>query len=126
MENLCCVVVGQPGLFCFARVLSVYKIPPSQSKDSFRDYQTKVVTKSAQEEEQKRQEEEKQQILIVEEQAEDLSRNIEEDEASEISSSFERRRKEEKGRPKRDREAACIETCVRLGSDMLKKNPEYP
>lgn len=123
MENLCRVVVGQPGLFCFARVLSVYKIPPSQSKDCFRDYQTKVVTKSAQEQEQKRQEEEKQQILIVEEQAEDSSRNIEEDEASEISSSFEEgEEKEEKEEDQRGiARAACIETCVRLGSDMLKK-----
>jgi hypothetical protein len=82
-----------------------------------------VVTKSAQEQEQKRQEEEKQQILIVEEQAEDLSRNIEEDEASEISSSFEEgEEKEEKEEDQRGiARAACIETCVRLGSDMLKK-----
>ena len=103
--------------------LSVYKIPPSQSKDCFRDYQTKVVTKSAQEQEQKRQEEEKEQILIVGEQAEDLSRNIEEDEASEISSSFEEgEEKEEKEEDQREiARAACIETCVRLGSDMLKK-----
>ena len=123
MEILCRVVVGQPGLFCLARVLSVYKIPPSQSKDCFRDYQTKVVTKSAQEQEQKRQEEVKQQILIVEEQAEDLSRNIEEDEASEILSSFEEgEEKEEKEEDKRGiARATCIETCVRLGSDMLKK-----
>jgi len=120
MGNLCSVVVGQHNLFSFAKVLSVYKIPPSQSKDSFRDYQTKLVTKSAQEQEQKRQEQEKRRHSTFEEHAQDSSQNIEEDGASETSSSFED--EEEKEEDQRGiARATCIETCVGLNSDMLAK-----
>ena len=116
MEEFCRVSGGQ-NIFYFARVLSIHKIPPCQSKDSFRDYQTKVVTKFAQEQEQKRQEQEEQQ-LIVEEQAQNLSMNIEEDEASETSSLDEEEKKEDQKGVAR---ATCIETCVGLISDILAK-----
>tara|TARA_B100000405_G_scaffold493_1_gene482 strand:+ start:274 stop:1065 length:792 start_codon:yes stop_codon:yes gene_type:complete len=116
MEEFCRVSGGQ-NIFYFARVLSIHKIPPCQSKDSFRDYQTKVVTKFAQEQEQKRQEQEEQQA-IVEEQAQNLSMNIEEDEASETSSLDEEEKEEDQKGVAR---ATCIETCVGLISDILAK-----